>query len=101
MKGSDSLCNKVSNLLKEKQITISLLCVRLFRFSNSFLFLWFRFLQLYVYFMLCMLVINFVNYVFLLICLYIYVCNIYVSFFMYVQFCVFCSIVLFFVLFYV
>jgi len=78
------------SLLEVIQIVWSLLLIWLFRLSHSFIFFCFDFVSLYVWFMFCMLLFHFVNYVFLLLCIFIVI---------YVPFWLFCFIVLFCLLF--
>jgi len=91
VKCSESLGNRVSNIIRRYIDHMKLLLIWLFRLSHSFIFFWFHFLSLYIWFMFCTLLFNIVNCVFLLLCLGILIVT-------YGLFCVFRFIVLFCVL---
>jgi len=89
VKCSEGLSNRLSNVIQNKLIIWSLLLICLFRLSHSFIFFWFHFFYHCIYgCIFCVLLFNFVNYVFLFLCLFILTV-------MYVPFCTFCFNVLF------
>ena len=89
VKWSEDLSNRCLSLLEDKQFICILLLIWLFCLSHSFGSVLYHCIYGCMF---SMLLFNFVNYVFLLLC----VCNLN---FMYVSFCLFCFIVLFCVLF--
>ena len=69
VKCSGSLSNRVSNIIRRYKDHMKLLLIWLFRLSHSFIFFCILFYHRIYGCMFCMLLFNFVNYVFLLLCL--------------------------------